>query len=191
MKNLWLLSGLLLLVVSGCVWTPQAVMVKPDVQTVSDAPVQGKQILLTVVDERPRDSLGTRGVKGVGAHLTVAGDLNDVVRQSVSNGLAQRGLMVTPNKTPDGRELRVEIRNLDYEVTQGFWTGSLRANCSLKGICIIGSTRPYENLYRGQLQENVMVTQSSSANEKYINAVISQAINELLKDERLLQCLAK
>jgi uncharacterized lipoprotein len=191
MKKPWFMLGLLLLAVSGCAWTPQAVSVKPDVVTASEAVAQNKQIQLTVVDERPRESLGTRGVKGVGAHLTVAGDLTEVVRQSVTDGLKQRGFIVISNKPPDGRELRVEIRSLDYEVTQGFWTGSLRANCSLKGICIIGSARPYENLYRGQLQENIMVVQSSGANEKYINAVISQAINELLKDEQLLLCLAK
>jgi uncharacterized lipoprotein YajG len=191
MKKIGFIVVCLVVLGSSCAFTPQSVSLSPDIQTTPDSVVSGKQVMLTVVDERPRKSLGTRGVKGVGADLTIEGDLSDVVRKALTDGLTQRGFTITPNKPADGRELRVEIRNLDYNVTMGFWTGSLKVDSTLKGICIIGSTRQYENVYRGDYQENVMAVQTSGANEKYINKVISQAINELLRDQQLIQCLAK
>lgn len=85
----------------------------------------------------------------------------------------------------------MEIRNLDYRVVVGFWAGTLSTECGLKAICIHGSARPFEQLYRGEFQESVQVVQTAEANQKYINAAVSKAINALLQDPRLIQCLAQ
>lgn len=189
-KSLFVLSVLVLLT-SGCAFTPQAVVLKPDIQPTLAPVGEGRTVLVTVVDERPRSTLGTRGARGVGAELTVQGDLTKVVETAVADGLQRQGFVVTPDKPSDGRELRVEIRNLDYGVTVGFWAGSLRTECGLKAVCIIGSTRPYEQLYRGEHQESVQVVQTAEANEQYLNIALSKAINSMLQDPRLSQSLAQ
>jgi uncharacterized lipoprotein len=189
-KSLFILAGLVVFA-SSCAWTPQTVTLRPEIQTTLESVGQGRAILLTVVDERPRTTVGTRAVKGMGAEITVQGDLTNIVRTALSDGLQRQGFVVTSEKPADGRELRVEIRNLDYGVTMGFWAGSLRTECSLKAICIIGSKRPYEQLYRGEHQESVQVVQGAEANEGYLNSALSNAINSLLQDPRLSQALAK
>jgi uncharacterized lipoprotein len=189
-KTLIILAGLVAFTAS-CAFTPQAVALKPEIQTTLDSVGQGRTVLLTVVDERPRTTLGTRSVKGMGAELTVQGDLTNIVRTAVTEGLQRQGFVVTSDKAADGRELRVEIRNLDYGITSGFFAGSLRTECGLKAICIIGAKRPYEKLYRGEHQESVQVVQSAEANERYLNDALSQAINALLQDPRLSEALAK
>ena len=189
-KNLIVLAMLAVLT-PACAFTPQAVVLKPDIQPTVYSNVQGRTVSLTIVDERPRQTLGTRSVKGVGAELTVSGDITDTVRTAIADGLQRQGFVITSGKPTDGRELRVEIRNLDYGVTKGFWAGSLRTECGLKAICIIGSTRPYEKLYRGEHQESVQFVQGNAANEKYLNSAISKAINLLLQDPQLINCLAQ
>jgi uncharacterized lipoprotein YajG len=146
---------------------------------------------LIVVDERPRQTLGTRSFNGIGAELTVGGDFTNVVRTALADGLQRQGFMVTSRKTSDVHELRVEIRNLDYGLTQGFLANTLRVECGLKAICIIGSERPDERLYRGKDMEKVQFIQGNQANEKYINTAISRAINALLQDSELINCLAQ
>ena len=121
----------------------------------------------------------------------MSGDLTNVVRTAVADGLQRQGFVITSHKAPDGHELRVEIRNLDYNVTQGFLAGTLRTECGLKAICIKGSARPYERLYRGEIMEKIQVVQGNQANEKYINSAISKAINSLLQDSELIHCLAQ
>jgi uncharacterized lipoprotein len=190
MKTLIILAVLVVLA-PACAFTPQAVVLKPEIQPTLGSTVQGRTVYLTVVDERPRQTLGTRSVKGVGAELTVAGDLTKVVRTSVADGLQRQGFVITSHRAADGHELRVEIRNLDYNVTQGFWAGTLRVECGLKAICIVGSARPYERLYRGEDMEKVQFVQGNQANEKYINNAISKAINSLLQDSELINCLAQ
>lgn len=189
-RSLFVLAMLVLLT-SSCAWTPQAAVLKPQLQSPLTSTGQGRAVLLTVVDERPRSTLGTRAVRGVGAEISVQGDLAQIVKAAVTEGLQHQGFVVTPDKPADMRELRVEIRNLDYGITQGFWACTLRTECGLKGICIIASTRPYEKLYRGEHMESVQVVQTAEANEKYLNIALSEAINALLRDSQLTQTLAQ
>ena len=190
MINLIVLVALVVLA-PACAFTPQAVVLKPEIQPALASNFQGRTVYLTVVDERPRQTLGTRSVRGLGAELTVAGDLTNVVRTAVANGLRRQGFVITSHRDADGHELRVEIRNIDYNVTQGFWAGTLRVECGLKAICIVGSARPYERLYRGEDMEKVQFVQGNQANEKYVNSAISKAINSLLRDSELINCLAQ
>lgn len=190
MKKMIVLSMLVVLA-QACAFTPQTVVVKPEIQPTLDPTVPGRTVYLTVVDERPSQTLGTRSFKGFGAELSVGGNLTDIVRMAIADGLQGQGFVITSHKAADERELRTEIRNLDYGLTQGFFANTVRTECGLKAICIKGSARPYENHYRGEHVEKVQFVQGSQANERFINSAISKAINLLLQDSELIHCLAK
>ncbi|HEY6545617.1 MAG TPA: YajG family lipoprotein [Dokdonella sp.] len=175
---------------SGCAFAPQAVKLDPVVKVEQSTVGADQAVRVNVVDERPKSTLGTRGAGGVGAELTLEGDLAEIVQRSIREGLRRQGFIASAEKAGQGRELRVEIRSLDYGVTTGFWSGDLRTQCSLKGICIHGSERPYEKLHRGEFKENVQVVQGEDANNVYVNNALSEAINNLLSDEQLIGCLA-
>lgn len=191
MKMLPVILLLVGAITSGCAFaTHKAVVVNPNVSVMESDMGQGKMILTNVADERPRSTLGTRGVRGVGSEISVEGDVRLPIKKSINHGLKRTGFSPVETLPADGRELRVEIRNLDYTVIQGFWAGTLRTECGLKAVCVIGNNRPYENLYRGDYEESIQVIQSEEANERYINLAVSKAINALLKDQQLMQCLA-
>jgi len=126
----------------------------------------------------------------MGGQITLRQDLVSVLQAAIAEALKQQGFVpVTRVDDADGRQLRVEVRNLDYNVIVGFWTGTVRTECALKGICIVGASRPYEEFYRAVREETILFVQSDSANEEYINDVLSRALQELLSDSKLLQCL--
>jgi len=192
MKTSLILPVILVSLLSGCAFQQQAVVLRPEVQPLQTNVGQGRPVLVNVVDERPRSTLGTRGAQGVGAELTVAGELTEVVRGSLAQGLQQQGFVLAASPgSEEGRELRVEIRNLDYRIIMGFWSGTLNTECGLKAICIRGASRPFEQLYRGEFQESIQIVQSDEANERYLNQAVSRAINSLLQDQRLIHCLAQ
>jgi uncharacterized lipoprotein len=191
MKSAWIYVITITIFASGCAFTPQAIKLQPDIQRIESLDGQGHPVQITVIDERPKSTLGTRGARGIGADLTVDGDLVATVQSSISNGLKLQGFVPTSQRTPDGRELRVEIRNLDYGVNVGFWSGTLHTECGLKAICIRGTSRPYEQLHRGEFQESVQVVQGEDANTRYVNNALSKALNSLLQDRQLSTCLAE
>jgi len=86
--------------------------------------------------------------------------------------------------------LKVEIRDLKYEVDQGFWSGTLHAQCAMKALCQVGPGKPFEKLFRGEHQESVQVVQNAEENIRYVNDAVSKTINELLNDPELDQCLS-
>ncbi|MFM9969745.1 MAG: hypothetical protein ACKVQK_15245, partial [Burkholderiales bacterium] len=70
MKTIWI-TCLAVLSISGCAFSPQAVIISPNVNVQTSRIGTDRAIALAVVDERPRQTLGTRGVRGVGAELTI------------------------------------------------------------------------------------------------------------------------
>lgn len=182
-----LVSGALL---TGCTFTHQAVKVEPVVD-VSDSNVgQGRAVRVHVVDERPKSTLGTRGARGVGADMTIEGDITEIFRSAIERGLLTQGFR--PSRDPgEERELRVELRSLDYNVIVGFWAGTLKVDCALKGICRHGAVAPFERLHRGEFTESVQVVQGAEANNRYVSDAASKAVNSLLGDRDLLRCLAE
>jgi uncharacterized lipoprotein len=179
------LSGILLpLALVGCAFTPQAVIITTDVFPSRSTVGVNRPVALTVVDERPRQRLGTRSGIAVGAELTLRDDLAWTVRQALA-----QDLWVSNGSDAEGRELRVEIRNLDYSITQTFTANTLSVDFTLKGICIRGAQHPYEQLYRGDTTTNTYVVQDEKSNNRNVSAAVSKAINAVLQDDGLRACL--
>lgn len=177
----------LLVMTSGCAFQKQAIKLQPKVDVGTSTIGAGKLTMVSVSDERPRATLGTRGVGGIGEQLTLDGDLTSTVKAAVTEGLRRQGFATDG---PMENQLRVEIRNLDYAVNSGFWAGKLNIEFLLKGICVKGNARPYEQMYRGEFRKSIQVVQGADSNSAFVNDVVSQAINGMLKDEALLRCLA-
>ncbi len=175
----------------GCAFTPQAVTLQPDLYQVSSTIGDNKTVKINVVDERTKSTLGTRGARGVGAELTIQGDLVEIVKGTLTRGLTSKGFHVPINSVENERELRVELRSLEYRLVVGFWSGTLNTESAMKGICILNKSRPYEKLYLGEHKESVQVVQFAEANNKYVNNALSASINKMLSDKALLQCLAQ
>ena len=94
----------------------------------------GQSLQVVVTDERTSKTLWTRGVRGVGSELTVAGNLAQTLDTSLAEGLKNQGVP-TDHTIKDGRALNVEIRDLKYTMIMGFWAGTMRTQCSLKAVC--------------------------------------------------------
>jgi uncharacterized lipoprotein len=181
--------ALAMLLVSGCAFQQQAIRIQPQLEVAESTVGAGRNVRVNVVDERPKSTLGTRGAQGVGSELTIEGDLVATIKGAVEEGLRRHGF-VPVQADAGGRELRVEIRNVDYGINVGFWAGTLKVDCSLKGICQRGSLRPYEQLHRNEFKESVQVVQGQEANNRYVSSAVSGALNALLNDRELMQCLA-
>ena len=175
----------------GCAFTPQAVLIAPKINVPQSQVGNARELLLNVVDERPKKTLGTVGASGVGADLSVEGDLVTSVERALMEGLTKLSFKPSAMRGTLKSELRVEIKNLDYLITHRFWSGALRVDAGLKAICVRDGIRSYEKLYHGEFVESVQVVQSSAANAQYINNALSAAANDLLSDQELITCLAQ
>ena len=140
MKALPLIVVLASFLGTSCALTPLSVTLKPKVEVAATSLGQGRTVRVTVVDERPRSIVGYRGVGTMGATITTAGDPPSAVQTALADGLKRHGFNPVIGQFPEWRELRAEIRGLDYTLSQAIFASTLRAESTLKGICIIGSS---------------------------------------------------
>lgn len=176
---------------SGCAFQSQVVRITPEVRSTSLVAGEGKNVQLAVLDERPSKVIGQRGVGGAGADMTVDGDLQGIVSAAIVSGLSQRQFLARAQDPAGASRLRVEIRSLESKNIMGFWSGTLRDEFSLKGICTSAKGETYEQMYNGIFEKSIQVVPTGEANNKYISAAVSDAVNKLVNDDQLLRCLAQ
>tara|TARA_R110001583_G_scaffold89304_1_gene230623 strand:+ start:873 stop:1448 length:576 start_codon:yes stop_codon:yes gene_type:complete len=176
---------------SSCALTPQQVNLSPDVNVNKTSLGNGQNIILTTVDERTTSTIGNRGIAGFGADITSDNDVVAIVRLEIIKGLEAQSFVISNELNNGPKELRVEIRNLEYKLTSGIFTGTLRTESALKGICLVNGKRSYEHLYRGGSEEQVLVAQFANENSAHINKALTEVIEDLLNDKSLFSCLAE
>ena len=179
----------------GCAFTPQQVKFAPTVAPASrTGPIDAnqKQIVLVSTDERTSTAIGNRGIGvGMSAEITTNDDLAALVETQMKAAFAARGFNVVAGPNRSLHELRIELRNVQYQVTPGIVTGHLRAEAALKGICSFGGERKYEHLYRGESTEAVFVVQFAESNSKHLNTALSAAMSNIMADNALMSCLTE
>ena len=191
MKTLLTLIGLSLLC-EACALTPQTVQLKPDIQLKVGDVAKGREITVVTVDERTRSVIGNRTVGAMGANITTEEDVAAIIHTSIVDGLRKKGFAIKTSLNPaDPRELRAEVRNIEYTVTPGIFSGTLRTEAAIKAVCNINKNREYEHLYRAEVSDWILVVQFAEANEKRINESLSKVIQTMLDDDQLITCLLK
>lgn len=183
-----------ILLLQSCALTPQTVNLNPQVQSPTAPPIaDGQAVSLVIIDMRPSGVVGNRGLSGTGyggANVATAGDITEVVRTVVTDGLTASGFIVEQAKRRmPGNQLRVEITNLVYTVVPGIITGTLRSEASLYAECLHDKVSQYDHIHRGVSEEEVFFAQFAKENETHINKAFSSAISEMINDTDLLGCL--
>lgn len=190
MKNAIPKITIAMLLVGGCAFQQQRVILQPELRMLPSEIGQGKSVAVKVVDERPEKDFGHRGsVYGKMAKISSNQDVAAVIRVKVEEGLKRSGFQPEPWKEESPRSLRVEIRFIEYSTSAGYWTGGVHTKSTLKAISSNGG-KLYENIYRVENEERVMVVPFADENEKSINDIVSLALQKMFNDTELLTFLA-
>lgn len=178
--------------ISACAYTPMTVSLQPDTTvTVSDIG-SGKTVYLWVVDERDQQDIGHRGAAMMkGARISLEEDLSAVVQSALSEMLLSKGFEVAYDDTRQlNPSLRVDIRNLEYSTSTGFWTGGVEVAAAMKATAR-GELETFENFYRFQNEDRVVVVPGAESNNERINAALNDVLHQLMRDRKLLEVLAQ
>lgn len=179
------------MLLTGCAFSPQKANLQPTVNITQGTEGQGVAVAVRVVDERPSKSLGRRGTAyGAAAEITAGSDLEAIVRDKVAAALVARGFAVNAAGVASDAKLAVEIRLLEYSTSQGFWTGGVQIQGTLKAAASKAGS-DYEQIYRSNKEERVAVVPTAKTNEEWINAALSDVLNQLVSDQALITFLAK
>ena len=174
----------------GCAYTTQTATLRPDFTVAQATLGNGAEVLVSAVDERPQQEFGRRGtgmVRGAAIHSNQ--DIERVFSDAVSDGLTELGFRPV-RKGSAARSLKVEIRQIDYETSTGFWTGGVHTHAAIKVFARNGEER-IERFYRSSEEDRVLFVPGAGSNEEMINAVVNEVLIQLFADYGLIELLAK
>ncbi|MBL1431843.1 MAG: hypothetical protein COB94_000105 [Gammaproteobacteria bacterium] len=172
----------------GCAFNSQTVELAPQVDVAKADFGKGNEIFVSIVDERPSQSLGRRGTGyGPAGEITAATNLTEVIKTQVTDGLTVKGFKVTDNADSE-RKLIVEVRQLEYSTSTGFWTGGVHIQGAMKGVAKRG-TKSYEKMYRHDKEERIVIVPTAETNSVWINNALSGILSEIFQDDKLFEFL--
>lgn len=175
---------------SACAYTPQTAVISPEVNLVESNEGHGASVVVKVVDERSDKVLGHRGSATFkGAEITTNQDIESLIREEILRGLAKKGFNPIKCSSDSKPNLKVEIRLIEYSTSTGFWTGGIHTKAALKAIANVNG-KTYENIYRVDNEKRVVVVPTASANQKYLNELVTDILSKLFQDDELISTLA-
>lgn len=193
MVKLYRLVGLgvtAVFLLGGCMFNAQTVHLQPQVQYVDSNDGHGLPVTVVVKDERPTQDLGHRG-NGVASAATITSDSDvaAVVKQALVQALTHRGFKVVGSGNTTDPTITVRVRALKTELHQGFWTGHQEANAAA-GVTVEKDGHAYENFYRVDSKKSKFWVPTAGQNSEYINVALSNLIEKISNDEKLIAFMA-
>ncbi|MHC5154955.1 MAG: YajG family lipoprotein, partial [Planctomycetota bacterium] len=149
MKKMLLLVTVSLLITmsTGCAWSKQHVQLNPQLDGVSSNFGQGEKVGVKVTDERTERILGHRSVGAVGAEMTIDDHPEEVIKERICESLKSNGFTPVEYNPSLDRSLKVELREIKFYISMGFWTGGVHTNVALKAIAK-NNGNEHEQFYR-------------------------------------------
>lgn len=175
----------------GCMFHPQTVHLQPQVQYIDSDDGHGLPIAIIVEDERPNQNLGHRGDGAISAAaITTDSDIAATIKQHIAQGLTHRSFKIAddPDSTPHAT-LTVRMRDLQTQLHAGFWAGHQESNAAAQVTATQGN-RIYERFYRVDSKESKIFVSTAGQNSKYINTVLSNLIDKIVNDKKLISFIA-
>ncbi len=175
----------------GCAFSPQEVMLGPTLNIAETNIGNGAKVSFDVVDERDDILIGHRGsAYGKAAKISNNQDITQVFSDAITEGLKRNGFLPVEGSDNSTRQLKVQIRLIRYETSTGFWTGGVHTKATIKAIAS-NNGKTYANLYRVENEKRFLFVPDSKENNRLINDIVSEVINELFNDQKLMSFLAE
>jgi len=183
-----ILSALLgVLLLGGCALSPQVVSVQPTLDTAALArDGAATSLTLAVADVRTNAIVGYRGGVYDTATITLSEATTARMQTALVKALAARGFSVAAAGAPAGIDLRVELAELGYKVTQGQVTRTVEVTSTIRARSRSGAVT-HSGEYRDTRTQEFVKPPADDENEALINEVLSAALQRLVADAELFK----
>ena len=176
-------------VLAGCAWVPQKVSIAPQVQIPASDLGHAATVVVKVQDSRPNQRIGYRGMDSKLAQIRTDQDLAPIFQQKIIEGLSRQGFKALPASDGPARVLKVDIRELHYSTDTELWQGTVRTRAAVQAYSRTEDT-VYSRLYEAEREEKAIEAPGAKTNARLINGAISDVLQRLLEDQKLIKMLA-
>lgn len=185
------LTAVLALVIQGCALKPQYLHLDPDVMYSGEPTTTETLIGFSVADARPSKKLGKVGDPNKElVDVSLEEDFVPLITERLTTGIEKRGFSVVPWSPSITRALEVRIDSLvlNSVKTPVTFETELRAEVTAAAS---NERERYERVYYVRSYQETAGPPYERHSNKLVNQAISQALTEVLKDDKLFEMLAR
>lgn len=175
----------------GCALNPQNLRIDPPVKVNESAVGNGRIIGLGVSDARPDKKLGEVGDPNTKmVDVSVEEDPSAAVYERLQAALTKLGFSVVPYSDAMESTLQVEIRSLVLKSVKTAFTFETELRAAL-GARAANGPEYYDRQFNVRTHKDGAAPPFEKDSTMLVNTAISQALEDMLSDEQLLELLAK
>ena len=189
----WLVLALFGTVVAlqGCALKPQNLRIDPPLKVIESAAGNGRTIGLGVSDARMDKKLGEVGDPNTKmVDVSVEEDSSAAVYARLQEALGKLGFSVVPYSDAMERVLQVEIRSLRLKSVKTAFTFETELRAEV-GAHARNGLEYYDHQFNVRTRKDGAAPPFEKDSTLLVNTAISQALEDMLADEQLLDLLAK
>jgi len=179
------------MIVQGCSLKPQYLHIDPEVKVKESRIGDGKTIGLRAADERPEKKLGEVGDPDRKmVDVMVEEDPGPAIYERVKQALTQLGFTVEPYSDGMDRTLDIKVHKLELQSVKRPLTFAteLRAEVAAHAV---NSSAYYDRQFNVRTRKEGAAPPYQKDSTILVNTALSQALEDLLADDQLLELLAK
>ena len=173
----------------GCAWVHQTATLQLHPQITPSGVGAGRVVAVRVNDRRASDIIGYRGVDSQNAAITTKQSIASLFEVKIIEGLGAKGFKAVAYADQATDVLNVDVMEIKYTTDMEFMRGSMQARAVLRVSTSKGGLYFDQNFY-GTRKETIVEAPKASRNERIINAAISDAVQRMFDDDRLMLFLA-
>lgn len=174
------------LLLTACALSPQQVTINPKLESSKSNIGEGRTLYLEVVDNRGKEAIGSRGgLYKETSLITPANDLADAILQASSRKLREMGFVVQgmPGASAD---IRILVDKLSYRDPE---KSSVGFEVELESLLRVEATQngdQYSGRYQVKNTKTYATVPGRDRNEEMINETLSEVLQRLFNDPKLL-----
>ena len=175
----------------GCTLKPQNLRIDPPVKVNESAVGNGRIIGLGVSDARTEKKLGEVGDPNTKmVDVSVEEDPSAAVYRRLEEALGKLGFSVVPHGDAMERTLQVEMRSLELKSVKTPFTFETELRAALAAHAANGPEY-YDRQFNVRTRKDGAAPPFEKDSTMLVNTAISQALEDMLADDQLLELLAK
>ncbi len=191
--RIWFVLAVLGMVaaIQGCSLKPQNLRIDPAVKVNESAVGNGRIIGLGVSDARADKKLGEVGDPNTKmVAVSVEEDPSAAIYERLQAALTKVGFSVVPYSDAMERTLQVAIRNLELKSVKTAFTFETELRAEV-GAHVGNGLEYYDRQFNVRTRKDGAAPPFEKDSTLLVNTAVSQALEDLLADEQLLELLAK
>lgn len=169
-----------------CTNMPQSVRLDPVLHVPTDSMGKGVSVYVATKDNRGDAKLGYRGADTI--PITTRQDMVILMQEKIGEGLKARAFTIVQDTT-QASGLTVSIERIQYAVDGRFLHSKIRCESTVRATATRGNTE-FSRLYKFEDKSAYLFLPSEKANQKRINNLVSETLDRILNDDKLISFLA-